>query len=99
LKKNDRMQQVMNLTLAGVAGTAGCLTLVIVVAAVLGGLWLDARFDTRPTMTITLVLVSIPISIGAMLVLVRLATSKIKTNLDAAKKQGHSEEDGLGRNS
>ena len=93
------MQQVINLTLAGVAGAAGCLTLIIVVAAVLGGLWLDARFETRPTMTIVLVLVSIPISIAAMLILVRLATSKIKTNLDAAKKQGHSEEDGLGRNS
>ena len=92
------MQQVMNLTLAGVAGTAGCLTLVIVLVAVFAGLWLDAHFDTRPTLTITLLLVSIPISIGAMLVVVRLATSKIKANLDAAKEQGHSEEDGLGRN-
>ena len=44
--EDDKMQQVINLTLAGVAGAAGCLTLIIVVAAVLGGLWLDARLKS-----------------------------------------------------
>ena len=73
-----RKQYWLNLTLAGAAGQVGCVTLIIVVAAVLGGLWLDVRFDTRPFFTLVLLLVSIPGSLAAMLVLARLLTSKIK---------------------
>ncbi len=76
--KRDRRQYWLNLTLAGVAGQVGCLTLLIVLAAVLGGLWLDAHFQTKPVFTIILLIVSIPVSLAAMFVIVRIATSKIK---------------------
>jgi hypothetical protein len=82
------------LTLAGVAGQVGCLTLIIVLAAVFAGLWLDNQFNTRPVITLTLLVVSIPVSVLAMLYVVRLATSKIKTGI-SAQKQGRSEEDDL----
>ncbi len=73
-------QKLLNLTLAGVAAQVGCLTLVIVLAAVMAGLWLDARFDTKPWFTLGLVVVSIPLSLGAMFLVVRLAISKIKAS-------------------
>jgi len=76
--QRNRKQYWLNLTLAGAAGQVGCVTLIIVIAAVFGGLWLDARFETRPTFTIILLLASIPISLGAMLYIVRIFTSKIK---------------------
>lgn len=76
--QRNRKQYWLNLTLAGVAGQVGCVTLVIALAAVFGGLWLDARLQTRPTFTIVLLLVSIPVSLFAMLYIVRLFTSKIK---------------------
>ena len=76
--KLDRRQYWLNLTLAGVAGQVGCLTLLIVLLAVFGGLWLDARFQTRPAFTIGLVIASIPVSLAIMFFVVRLATSKIK---------------------
>jgi hypothetical protein len=76
--KRDRRQYWLNLTLAGVAGQVGCLTLIIILIAVFGGLWLDARFDTRPVFTIGLVIASIPVSLVIMFYVVRLATSKIK---------------------
>jgi hypothetical protein len=75
---SKRSRYWLNLTLAGVAGQVGCVTLLIVIGAVFGGLWLDARFQTRPMFTIGLVLVSIPVSLAAMLFIVRLVTSKIK---------------------
>ena len=78
--QNDRKQYWLNLTLAGAAGQVGCVTLVIIVLAVLGGLWLDARFDTRPIFTLVLLVLSIPISLAAMLYIVRLVTSKIKAS-------------------
>lgn len=76
--QHDRKQYWLNLTLAGAAGQVGCVTLVIILAAVLGGLWLDMRFGTRPVFTVVLLLVSIPVSLAAMLYIVRLVTSKIK---------------------
>ncbi len=80
-------QKLLNLTLAGVAAQVGCLTLVIVLAAVLAGLWLDARFGTKPWFTLGLLAVSIPLSLGAMFLVVRLAVSKIKASPEKPKIQ------------
>jgi hypothetical protein len=53
----------------------GCLTMVIILAALALGLWLDSRLNTRPWLTLGLVLASIPVSIVA-LVRVALATAR-----------------------
>ena len=82
----DKKRRWLNLTLAGIAGQVGCLTLVIVLAAVFGGLWLDARFQTRPMITLILVIASIPISLVLMFLVVRGATAKIKENLQNPKE-------------
>ena len=86
-EKPDRKQQVFNLTLAGVVGQVGCLTLVIVLGAVFAGLWLDGIFQTRPWFTIGLVVASIPISIIMMVIVSRAAVSKIKTEHQKQTKQ------------
>jgi len=83
--KQDRKQYWLNLTLVGVAGQVGCLTLVIVIVAVFGGLWLDARFDTKPAFTLGLVIASIPISLALMFIIVRLATARIKAGPPPAR--------------
>ena len=67
-----------NLALAGVTGLVGVVTLVIVLAAVFTGLWLDSRFDTRPIMTLVLVFASLPLTLILMVVIVRGATKRIK---------------------
>ena len=77
--QRDRKRYWLNLTLAGVAAQSGCVTLAIVLVAVLAGLWLDNIFHTKPALTFILVIISVPISILAMLIVVRTATSKIKT--------------------
>jgi hypothetical protein len=46
-----------------VGGEAGCLTLIIVILALVAGLWLDRTFGTRPIFTIILLLGSAPFSI------------------------------------
>src|SRR5512139_1599858 len=48
---------------AVIGGEVGCITLVIVLLAVFGGLWLDRLFGTRPLFTVGLVLASAPISL------------------------------------
>jgi len=81
--------------MAGVAASVGCLTLAIILAAVFAGLWLDARNGTRPWFTLGLVVLSIPVSLAAMFIIVRLAISKIKA-IPQKPKPNPSEETGIG---
>lgn len=82
--KQNRKDIVFNVTLAAVAGQVGCLTLVFVLAALFGGLWLDNRMDTRPMFTVILMAVSVPVTLVMMFWVVRKATSKFQA--DSSKK-------------
>jgi hypothetical protein len=78
--------EILNFTIIGVVAQLGCVTLVIVLAAVFGGLWLDAQFlQGKHWFTAGLLFASIPVSILSMLYLARLAVSKIKAGSDKAK--------------
>ena len=55
-----------NLALAGMLSQVGCVTVVIVVGALLAGLWLDSLFNTRPLFTIVFLLASIPVSLYSL---------------------------------
>ena len=68
-KKNDspRQQYVQNMALAAVAGQAGCASVVIIITALLLGLWLDNQLDWNGPFTIGLLVCSMPVSIMVML--------------------------------
>ena len=79
-----------NLALAAMMSQVGCVTVVIVVGALLGGLWVDSRFDTRPLFTILFVLLSIPVSLYS-LVRVALSTAaqfQVEIKQDKGKEGG-----------
>ena len=86
-------QKLLNLTLVGVVSQVGCLTLVIILAALFLGLFLDNRFDTRPWFTIGMVLASVPVSLVLMVIITRAAVKKIHPDISKQKKQ---EEQNLG---
>ncbi len=62
----DHALRALQMALLGVIGQVGCLTLVIILVALVAGLWLDNQFQTRPLFTIVLVIVSMPITIFLM---------------------------------
>jgi F0F1-type ATP synthase assembly protein I len=84
---NNRKQYIFNLTLAALVGQVGCLTLIIVLGAVFGGLYLDQRFGSRPWFTLVLVLGSIPISLAVMFFVARTAIRRIKTQANPQEEQ------------
>jgi F0F1-type ATP synthase assembly protein I len=86
-------QKLLNLTLVGIVSQVGCVTLVIIIAALLLGLYIDQRFNTRPWFTIGLIVVSIPVSLVLMIVIVRAAMKKMKIETPLKTKQ---EEKNLG---
>lgn len=48
---------------SGIAWQVGCVTILIVGAALAGGLWLDQQLNTKPLLTVLLLLVSVPFSL------------------------------------
>ncbi len=90
--KNNRF----NLLVAAVTGQVGCLTLVIILAAVLGGRALDAHLQTKPWFTVGLLVASIPLSLVLMFFVVKKTVSKLKVDQPQRKQN---EEDGIGKDS
>ena len=64
-------------------GQVGCLTLVIILASVFGGLWLDKTFGTKPVFTLVLLFAGVPVSVLVMLVVARRTLARLK---DKAEK-------------
>lgn len=82
----------MNLTYAAIAGQAGCLTLTIVFSALLGGLWLDSQLNQSGLCVFGALVLSIPISLFAMLRLALSAINRIQLpdNSDSKHHTGSS---------
>jgi hypothetical protein len=77
----DRKTLAVGLTLAGVLGQVGCLTLVIIALAIVAGLWIDNRFQTGPLFTLLFVIGSIPITLFLMFRIVLSVAPKIQSSV------------------
>ena len=77
-----------NLALAGMMSQVGCVTVVIVVGALLGGLWVDSLVNTRPLFTVLFLILSIPVSLYS---LVRVALSTAAQFQNEIKSEGKKE--------
>jgi len=74
---------ILNSLLLVMIGQVGCLTLVIILASVFGGLWLDKTFGTKPVFTLVLLFAGVPVSVLVMLVVARRTLARLK---DKAEK-------------
>jgi F0F1-type ATP synthase assembly protein I len=69
---------ILNTLLVVLIGQVGCLTLVIILASVFGGLWLDKTFGTKPIFTMVLLFAGIPVSVFVMLTVARRTLARLK---------------------
>ena len=69
---------ILNTLLVVMVGQVGCLTLIIILASVFGGLWLDKMFGTKPVFTLALLFAGIPVSVIVMLVVARRTLARLK---------------------
>ena len=83
----DRKQSALNLTLAAVVSQVGCGTALIILIALLVGLWLDNNFHTRPIFTIISVVASVPVTLVAMFCVVLKATARISANTPGTSQE------------
>ena len=75
---DNNRQVISNNFLIVLITQVGCLTFVIILLSLLGGLWLDKTFGTRPLFTLLLLLAGTPISVIVMLYVARRTIAKIK---------------------
>jgi hypothetical protein len=75
-------RKILSTLLIVMIGQVGCLTLVIILASVFGGLWLDNTFGTKPVFTLVLLFAGIPISVFVMLVVARRTLARLKEQAD-----------------
>jgi len=84
---------ILNTLLIVMIGQVGCLTLVIILAAVFGGLWLDKTFGTKPIFTLVLLFAGIPVSVFVMLMVARRTLARLKDNAEDESKTSSEEAD------
>lgn len=92
--KNKALRS-LNLTLAAVTGQVGCLTLIIIFAALFVGRWLDNKFSSGPLFTIGLMIGSVPVTLILMFWVVRTVTRRF-TKVEAPGTQDLEEVDNGG---
>lgn len=67
-------------------GQVGCLTLIVILASVFGGLWLDKVFGTKPVFTLALLFAGIPVSVIVMLTVARKTLARLKEEVEKEKE-------------
>ncbi|MBI3173973.1 MAG: AtpZ/AtpI family protein [Chloroflexi bacterium] len=77
-------KNILNTLLVVMIGQVGCLTLVVILASVFGGLWLDNMFGTKPVITLVLLFAGIPISVLLMLFISRKTLAKLKNQSESS---------------
>ena len=80
-------QKFIQTLLTVVIGQVGCLTLVVILASVLGGLWLDNLLGTKTMFTFVLLFAGIPLSVVLMLYASRRALERLKNQYETEEKK------------
>jgi F0F1-type ATP synthase assembly protein I len=84
-QSEQKGRSILNTLLIVMIGQVGCLTLIIILASVFGGLWLDKTFDTKPVFTLALLFAGIPASVFVMLVVARRTLARLKEQAEKEK--------------
>ena len=87
----DRTPRILSESqVAGLTAQSGCLVVGVVLVAVVAGIWLDRMLDTRPLITLVLVLGSVPVTIY---LLFRIAMRAVAGNRQGAARAGKDRND------
>ena len=89
-QSEQKGRSILTTVLIVLVGQVGCITLVIILASVFGGLWLDKTFDTKPVFTLALLFAGIPVSVFVMLAVARRTLARLKDKAENESKSSTS---------
>lgn len=78
-------RSILGTLLIVMIGQVGCLTLIIILASVFSGLWLDKTFGTKPVFTLVLLTAGIPVSVLVMIAFARRTLARLKDQVEKEK--------------
>lgn len=81
-QSEQKGRSILTNVLIVMIGQVGCLTLVIILASVFLGLWLDNVFGTKPVITLALLFAGIPVSVLVMLGVARRTLTRLQENVE-----------------
>ncbi len=84
-QSGQKGKSILSSLLIVMIGQVGCLTLIIILASVFGGLWLDKTFGTKPVFTLALLFAGVPVSVLVMLVVARKTMARLKEQAEKEK--------------
>lgn len=90
-------RRILTIAILIIIAQVGVLTLGIILGALFGGLWLDNYFQTKPVITVVLLVASIPVSLLVMLWVVRKGLARVR--IDTLSQKKREEETNLGKHS
>ena len=85
-QSDSNRQNLVYTLLVVMIGQVGCLTIVVILASVFGGLWLDKTFGTKPIFTLVLLFAGIPVSVFVMLTVARKTLTRLKDKAENESK-------------
>jgi hypothetical protein len=77
-----------------ITGEVGCLTLLVVLAALAAGLWIDGQFNSKPLFTIILMVGSVPVTMLLLIRLVRRSVDEQPPETDPNQQLDEEENEG-----
>lgn len=87
MRKDRAGKPDLPLAVAGLLGQVGCVTLVVIFIALGAGLWLDSQLNSRPILTLVLVIGSVPLTIYLMVRIVLTGMAKIQGDHDGKRTE------------
>ncbi len=86
-QSEQKGRNILNTLLVVMIGQVGCLTLVVILASVFLGLWLDSTLGTKPMFTLILLFAGIPLSVVLMLFVSRRTLARLQEKEDTKEKE------------
>ena len=94
MSETDRSLRRKNLTFAGLSALTGCVSLIVVVVALVVGLYIDSLLGQRGPATICLIILSVPVSLFLMVKMALGLIGQIQpANINYEDSQSHFKED------
>jgi hypothetical protein len=92
MEEHQQVRRIKNLTLAGIAALTGCVAVIVILSALLLGLWLDSVMGQRGPAVVILLVLSAPVSLFLMTTIALKIVNRIQPQLPKSKDEDNEEE-------
>lgn len=91
--EEQQVRRIKNLTLAGISALTGCVAVIVILSALLLGLWVDSMMEWRGIAVVTFLVISAPISLFLMTTIALAVVGRIQPQQPMSNDDEDNEEE------